>query len=167
MDKDHLVILGGAQWDTNFQVFGTPFDTKAMYQFHKYWADPNQEAIREYVEFRERYNVPIWLGESGENTDQWVRQFASLLDKNDIGWCFWPYKKMEKTSCFVSISKPAHSDEITIFGKMAGGTGAAEKRIAARPSIEHSQEALKDLLKKIEFSECSANHGYLQALGLH
>ncbi len=167
VDKEHLVILGGAQWDTNFQIFGTPFDTKALYQFHKYWADPNQEAVREYIEFRDRYNVPIWLGESGENTDQWIQQFAAVLEKNEVGWCFWPYKKMEKTSCFVSISKPMHWDEITIFGKMPGGSGAAEKRIAARPSVEHCQEALKDLLKRIEFNECSVNHGYLQALGLH
>ena len=69
MDKDHLIILGGAQWDTNFQVFGPPFDPKTLYQFHKYWSEPNEEAIREYLDFRDRYNVPIWLGESGENTD--------------------------------------------------------------------------------------------------
>ena len=26
VDKNHIVILGGAQWDTNFSVFGPPFD---------------------------------------------------------------------------------------------------------------------------------------------
>jgi hypothetical protein len=65
------------------------------------------------------------------------------------------------------MAKPAHWDEIIAFGKMAGGTGAAEKRIAARPSLESSREALHDLLEKIEFRACSVNHGYLQALGLH
>ena len=167
VDQEHLIILGGAQWDTNFQVFGPPFDPKTLYQFHKYWMEPNQDAIREYVEFRDRYSVPIWLGESGENTDQWVGQFVQLLEKNDVGWCFWPYKKMEKTSCLLSIAKPLHWDEITEFGRVAGGTGAAEKRIAARPSIDHAREALADLLKKIEFHACSVNRGYLQALGLH
>jgi endoglucanase len=54
------------------------------------------------------YNVPIWLGESGENTDQWIQQFVSVLEKNDIGWCFWPYKKMQKTSCMVSMQPPMY-----------------------------------------------------------
>ena len=167
VDKDHLIILEGAQWATNFQVFGSPFDPKTIYEFHKYWAEPNQDAIREYLDFRDRHNVPIWLGESGENTDQWVGDFARLLDKNDVGWCFWPYKKMEKTSCLASMARPAHWDEIIAYGKMAGGTGAAEKRIAARPPVESSREALHDLLEKIEFRACSVNRGYLQALGLH
>ena len=26
VDKNHVIILGGAQWDTNFAVFGPPFD---------------------------------------------------------------------------------------------------------------------------------------------
>src|SRR6201987_49100 len=35
VDKNHIVILGGAQWDTNFSVFGPPFDKNVMYTFHK------------------------------------------------------------------------------------------------------------------------------------
>ena len=65
-----------------------------------------------------------------------------------------------------SIAKPSRWDAITAFGKMPGGTGAAEKRIAARPSLEQSREAMSDLLRKIEFSACSVNKGYLHALGL-
>lgn len=167
VDSDHLIILSGAQWGSNFRVFGLPFDPKLLYQFHKYWVDPTPDAIRDYLEFRDRYNVPIWLGESGENNDQWIQQFVNLLEKNEVGWCFWPYKKMEKTSCLASISKPVHWDEIIAYGKLPGGTGAAEKRIAARPSVDHAREAFQDLLRKIEFPSCSPNHGYLQALGLH
>ncbi|MFY9940391.1 MAG: cellulase family glycosylhydrolase, partial [Silvibacterium sp.] len=36
VDTHHVVILGGAQWDTNFSVFGPPFDSNVMYTFHKY-----------------------------------------------------------------------------------------------------------------------------------
>ena len=165
VDEQHLIFLEGAQWASNFHVFGAPFDSKLVYQFHKYWTAPTQEVIQEYVDYRDRYQVPLWLGESGENSDQWIREFVSVLEENEIGWCFWPYKKMEKTSCMVSIGKPAHWDEITAFAKMPSGTDMAEKRIAARPSVAHSQEALDDLLRKIDFSACTMNNGYLKALG--
>jgi len=146
-------------------VFGPPFDAKLVYQFHKYWTAPTQEVIQEYLDYRERYQVPIWLGESGENSDEWIEKFVKVLEKNYVGWCFWPYKKMEKTSCMVSIEKPKHWDEVTALAKMPGGTSAAGKRIAARPSIEQARESLDDLLGKIEFGACRVNKGYLQALG--
>ena len=43
-------------------------------------------------------NGPIWMGESGENNDDWIAQFVKTLEKNNIGWAFWPYKKMEKSA---------------------------------------------------------------------
>jgi len=36
-DKNHLIFLGGAQWDSDFKPFGQPFDNKLIYTFHKYW----------------------------------------------------------------------------------------------------------------------------------
>lgn len=166
VDPNHVIILGGAQWDTNFKVFGAPFDRNVMYTFHKYWMPPKQDAIQEYLDFRERYNVPVWLGESGENTDKWIEQFVEVLEKNEVGWCFWPYKKMEKSSCVMSFAQPAHWAEVVAYGKMPGNTDVTEKRIAARPSLEDSREALRDLLEKIRLENCRVNTGYLKALGL-
>ncbi len=166
VDHNHVIILGGAQWDSNFRVFGPPFDRNVMYTFHKYWTSPTQEVIQQYLDFRDRYNVPVWLGESGENTDDWIGQFVRVLEKNEVGWCFWPYKKMEKSSCAVSFAQPAHWAEIVGYGKMAGMSGDAEKRITARPTLADSREALKDLLEKIRLENCRVNAGYLKALGL-
>jgi len=166
VDPHHVVILGGAQWDTNFKIFGPPFDDNLLYQLHKYWMTPDQGSIQEYVDFRERYNVPIWLGESGENTDDWIRQFRTLLEQNKIGWCFWPYKKMVKSSCVVSVREPEGWNEVVQLGAMAAGTGNAEKRIASRPSVSQSRAVLRGLLEKVRLQQCQVNAGYLQALGI-
>ncbi|MBV9767178.1 MAG: cellulase family glycosylhydrolase [Acidobacteriaceae bacterium] len=166
VDPSHIVILGGAQWDSNFDVFGPPFDSNLLYQLHKYWMPPTHDSIKAYLEFRDRYNVPIWLGESGENTDEWVQKFVQTLEENDIGWCFWPYKKMEKSSCVVSVLKPSHWDEIVALAKMPSGTGNSEKRIAGRLSVEQSRAALNDLLANIRIEKCRVNPGYIKALGL-
>lgn len=166
VDSNHCIILEAAQWDTNFKVFGPPFDPNLIYEFHKYWMPPEQKAIQEYLDYRDRYNVPIWLGESGENNDAWIQQFAALLEKNDIGWCFWTFKKIGSTSCIASIAKPAYWDEIVRFAQIPQGTGNAEKLIAARPPLEHCAGALDSLLANIPFAKCQINHGYLNALGL-
>lgn len=166
VDPNHVIILGGARWDTNFTVFGPPFDTNAMYTFHKYWSPPTKADIQQYLDFRARYNVPLWLGESGENTDAWVHDFTAVLEQNQVGWAYWPYKKMDKASAFVSWQKPVYWDEIVAFAKTRGSTGGAEKQIAARPSLEHSRAALNDLLVNVRLSHCRVNPGYIGALGL-
>lgn len=166
VDNHHLVILEGAQWDGNFAIFGPPFDNNVMYAFHKYKTEPTQSVIQEYLDFRDRYNVPIWLGESGENTDLWIHRFVKLLEKNQVGWCFWPYKKMENHSGVATFEKPAHWDEIVAYAEAPGTSASAEARLPLRPSVEHSRKALRDLLEKILFKNCQINAGYIEALGL-
>ena len=94
------------------------------------------------------------------------RQFVRVLEKNKVGWCFWPYKKMEQTSSVTAFAEPAHWAEIVAYAKMPGNSGDAEKRIASRPSLEHAREALRDLLQRIRFENCRVNQGFLKALGL-
>lgn len=166
VDKNHVIILGGAQWDSNFNVFGPPFDSNVMYTFHKYWTPPTEAVIQQYLDFRNRYNVPIWAGESGENTDAWIHDFVTVLNKDDIGWAFWTYKRMDATSSMVAFKKPVYWDEIIAFAKLRRTTGNAEQVIAVRPSLEHSRAAFQDLLQKIRFQESHINTGYLTALDL-
>jgi endoglucanase len=166
VDTHHVLILGGAQWDSNFKVFNKPWDDNAMYTFHKYWTATDSSVIREYLDFRDKWHVPIWLGESGENNDQWIAAFTKTLEDNHVGWCFWPYKKMDAPSSVVTFSKPSGWDAIIALTKMPGGTGNAEKRIAARPSPEDAQAAFDDLLRKVKFENERVNSGYVKALGI-
>jgi endoglucanase len=166
VDPNHMLILGGAQWDSNFKVFGPPFDKNVMYTFHKYWTAPDVSVIQEYLDYRDKYHVPIWLGESGENKDEWIAAFTKTLEENHVGWCYWPYKKMDATSSPVTFDRPEHWDAVVKLAAMAPGTGNAEKRIAARPSPQEAQAIFDDLLKKVQFSGERVNDGYLRALGL-
>src|SRR5258705_12863149 len=110
VNRNQLIFLGGARWDTNFKVFGPPFDSKLVYTFHKYWMEVNRGAIQEYLDFRDKHNVPVWMGESGENTDERITSFRTLLDANNIGWYFWPYEMIDATSCVASTVRPEDWD---------------------------------------------------------
>lgn len=162
VDKNHLIILGGAQWDTNFRVFGPPFDNNLLYEFHKYWFDVKQEAVQEYVNFRDRYNVPVYLGESGENKDEWVASFRNLLDKNGIGWCFWPYKKMDNTAGIMNFKQPADWPLITSFADDDRSTYKAVRE--NMPDRNKVQQAMIDFLENCLYKNCFPNEGYVKAL---
>ena len=167
VDKHHILFLGGAQWDGNFAVFGKPFDSNTAYTFHQYWMTPDKEAIQKYLDFRNRYDVPIWLGESGENTDEWIMKYRTLLESNDIGWTFWPYKKMQATSAVVTITPPADWDQIVAFAKLPRGLGAVKERLASRPPQSIIDRAFAGLLENVQLQHCHVNPGYVKALGLN
>jgi len=163
VDQNHLIFLGGAQWDSNFAVFGPPFDSKLVYTFHKYWTPPTQEVIQDYLNFANKYNVPIFMGESGENTNEWIAQFRNILEQNHIGWCFWPYKKMDAPSCIVQIRKTPEFEQIITYAKQTRMSfGEIRKH---RPEQLVVFKALDDFLHNCALNQCTINVEYIKALG--
>ena len=164
VDSNHIIFIGGAQWNTNFTMFGKPFDDKLVYTFHKYWMPPVQEQIQDYVNFSNEHNVPMWLGESGENEDAWIDSFRVLLESNNIGWCFWPYKKMDSDRGMVQFSKTNEWEEIIKYAETQKKN--FEEIRNAKPDRVIVKKALSDLLENIKFKNCEINKGYLKALGI-
>ena len=167
-DPNHSVFLTGANWDSDFKVLGAPFAQNVAYTFHKYWVPPNEAAIREYLDFRERYHVPIWIGETGENNDEWIATFRRLLDEHDVGWTFWPFKKMESAAGFLRFARPVNWDKVVAFAKQPAGTGSDQVKanLAVRPTAAEIEACFADLLQQIDLAHCTPNRGYIEALGL-
>ncbi|MBN8704226.1 MAG: cellulase family glycosylhydrolase [Bacteroidetes bacterium] len=163
-DKNHLIFLGGAQWDSNFKPFGKPFDDKLVYTFHKYWTAPDVSVIQDYLDFSEKYQVPLWMGESGENKNEWIATFTQTLETNNVSWCYWPYKKMDAESSPMTFKKPADWDLIVNFAESDRST--FENIRKNRPDQKKVREILKELLENCKAENATVNQGYVKALGL-
>ncbi|SEG67144.1 Cellulase (glycosyl hydrolase family 5) [Bryocella elongata] len=166
VDTHHTLVLGGAQWDNDLSVFGPPFDANIIYQTHTYNVGVNQEKLAPWIAFRAKYNVPVWLGESGENPDEWVARFRTLLDANSIPWAFWPYKKMQATSSPMTFAAPQGWDQIVAYARLAhtGGDAGSKQRITSRPPQQLIDAAMDELLHNIQFPNSTPNEGYIHAL---
>ena len=164
VDTNHIIILGGAQWDTNFKIFGKPFDPKLVYTFHTYWSDTTRKVIQQFLDFRDKYNVPIWLGESGENTMQWINSFRKLLERNDIGWCFWTFKRLDTDRSIVSIKKTGDYEAIKKFADSNRQTFEDIRKNT--PDRKIVLKALEEYLINIKLDNCNINTEYIKALGL-
>ncbi|TSD64622.1 glycoside hydrolase family 5 protein [Inquilinus sp. KBS0705] len=165
VDKNHLVFLGGAQWDSNFKVFGKPFDSKSVYTFHKYWTDVKQEVIQEYIDYRDKYNVPIYVGETGENKDEWVHDFRILCEKNNIGWHYWPYKKLDNKAGFMSFNVPDGYDDVIAYTQKPRASFEDIRKVGPIDR-EKMKKALWAFLESSKFENCIPQKGYIEALGL-
>ena len=112
VDRDHLIVYEGAHWATNWDLFTEVWDENSALQFHKYWSPPDTATIRKFLETRERLQLPIYMGEGGENTTEWLYTAFRLFESHDIGWNFWPWKKIDTVTSPVSITAPDGWDRV-------------------------------------------------------
>jgi endoglucanase len=104
---NHLLLLNGNGWGNNYDYL-EPWNFSPnwglVYNAHRYWINPSDDWIRDanpnqinrminLVEFRARHNVPVWVGETGENTASWLSQNIRSMDEQKVGWCHWTYKR--------------------------------------------------------------------------
>ncbi|MBO9636448.1 MAG: cellulase family glycosylhydrolase, partial [Chitinophagaceae bacterium] len=94
VDTNHIIIIEGNGWGNNYNGMMPPWDKNMVLSFHKYWNYNNKEDIHHILEMREQYQVPVWLGETGENSNVWFTEAIRLLEQHNIGWAWWPLKKM-------------------------------------------------------------------------
>ncbi|RYG50699.1 MAG: carbohydrate-binding protein, partial [Chitinophagaceae bacterium] len=94
VDQKHMIIIEGNGWGNNYNGMLPPWDKNMVLSFHKYWNFNTDKEIKRMLDAREQYNVPVWLGETGENSNVWFTEAITLLERHNIGWAWWPAKKM-------------------------------------------------------------------------
>jgi len=168
VDENHIIFIGGAVWETDFSIFSEPFDDQLVYIFHQYRVPAVQRQIQPFIDFREEHNVPILLGESGENEDDWVRDFRQLLDDNEIHWTFWTYKKMDDTRGMMNYDQPPGYENLITYAESDRSTFAKVR--ALKDSIggiapEDIVAILNQFTENCRFENCYPNKGFNEALG--
>ena len=94
VDKNHIIFLEGNGFANNYNGMFPLWDNNLVISFHKYGNFATKETIQKFLDYRDKYNIPLWLGESGENSNTWFTNNIRLVENNDIGWSWWQLKKM-------------------------------------------------------------------------
>jgi endoglucanase len=162
VDKNHVVLLAGAQWSISFAAFSRPFDDNAVYTYHKFWAKPTRDAVQSYLDFSNRWKVPLLIGETGEYNDEWNQTFRELNERFGIGWCFWPYKSLDTNTAVVSILKPEGWDLIA----EVGSRDITALNATPLPPRAQAKAILDAYLEAAKLKNDQINAGYLKSLGL-
>ena len=164
VDVNHVILLGGARWNSDFFMFTDwTFDNNIMYTCHRYGGEPTAEAIKGYIDFRDKTQLPMYMGEIGHNTDEWQAQFVKVMKENNIGYTFWPYKKIDN-SCMMGITRPEQWDDIVVkFSETPRGTYKEWRE--ARPNQEMYRKLLLKYVENSRFENCQRQDGYIRSMG--
>ncbi|WBO82788.1 cellulase family glycosylhydrolase [Hymenobacter yonginensis] len=151
-NDQHVVLLEGNGYGNEYtnltpDKLRTPHKGNLMYNAHRYWCPNDTTAsdanslqinlIHNLVTFRERWQVPVWVGETGENSNEWFAAAVQALNQQNIGWCHWTLKRVDGRTSLLNV--PRYGSLLTPAGRMA-------------------------LLRNSEFRNCTVNTDVVAAL---
>jgi len=131
-----------------------PWDDKLVISFHKYWDQPTLASLQSWVDKRDQWNVPLWLGETGENSNEWFRDVARNSELLNIGWAWWPWKKIGTIAGPTIVNKPASYQAILNYWNNTG----------ARPSTNDALNGLLALAQATRYENCIVRRDVIDAL---
>ena len=147
VDKDHIIIIEGNCWGNNYKGILPTWDNNTVVSFHKYWNDNTTASIQQFLDIRDQYNVPIWLGESGENSNVWYRSAIKLMEQHKIGWAWWPLKKLGMNNPMEMHINPAYQQTIA-YWKGEGPKPSAEDAFKGLMLLAEASNAVNTSYQK-------------------
>lgn len=154
VDKKHLIVVEGNGWGGNYNGFPGPWDNNLVLSFHKYWNPNTPGSIARYTKLRDKYQVPLWLGETGENADQWFTDCIRLVEKNHIGWSWWPLKKIDSFVCPFHVNAPQEYQKLVDYWNNGG----------EKPTKEVAMKVLFEVAENLKAEKCFFVKDYVDAM---
>ena len=154
VDDKHIIFIEGNWFANDFTGLTPPWDDNMVYSPHKYWSINDQGSIQWVLNLRNQYNIPLYLGESGENSNVWFRDAIRLLEDNNIGWAWWPMKKIESISGPLSVVKSPEYQTLLNFWENGGN----------RPSVSFATNTLMQVTEDLKLENCIYQKDVIDAM---
>lgn len=154
IDKNHILFIEGNYWATTFDYLYPPMDDNMVYAFHKYWNQTDYGTIRYLIEMRDQYDTPLWLGETGENTNTWFYETKTLVESFDIGWNWWTHKKLETITSPLSAPDNENYMNVIRYWKNEG----------PRPDPAEARDGLFKMVESLKLENTTARPDVLASL---
>lgn len=154
VDRNHIIIIEGNGWGNNYNGLSTLWDDNMVLSFHKYWTSNSPDAIQNILDLRNKFNVPVWLGETGENSNVWFTELNQLLLKNNIGYAYWPMKKIDNIAGVTNVKITPEYHKLLDYWKNGG----------EKPSKDFAQKALLKIADNYKMENTEVKKDVIDAL---
>lgn len=148
VDSNHLIFAEGNYYSSDFYDMLERWDSKLVFSNHYYGAqnegnpNPQLDLIKGQAS---NLNIPLWVGEFGENSSNWVKAARTDYDGQNVGWAFWAWKRQTTDRSIYSFNSTSGWNTITNYLKNGG----------SQPSATNVESWLNGLVNNINFTNCN------------
>lgn len=154
VDQSHIIFIEGNGYATDFRGLTPVWDSNMAYSFHRYWNPNTIESIQPYLNLQKQTNVPLWLGETGENSNTWFHDSIQLIEGQGIGWAWWPLKKVETVAAPLQLLMPESYKKVTDYW---AGNGP-------KPTPEEAEIGLMEIASGLAFGNLTKQPDVIDAM---
>jgi len=154
VDQNHLIFIEGNWFANDFTGLTPPWDANMAYSPHKYWSINDQASIQWVIDLREQHDIPIYFGETGENSNVWFQEATALFAEHNMGWAWWPWKKIDAIAGPVSVERTNGWQRLIDYWE-----GRAD-----RPSTQNATAFLFELAEKLKLENARYQKDVIDAL---
>jgi endoglucanase len=149
VDQKHIVFV-----EENWVNAILPsWDRNIVISVEKYNHNNDRTSLQAMLDMRNRYNVPIWLREAGENSNTWACNAISLLNRHNIGWCWSSLKKIG----LGSVQEVIVNTEYQCIRNFWQGKGI-------QPSPDVAYKGLMKLTNNLKLENCYVRKDMIDAM---
>jgi hypothetical protein len=147
VDKEGIMFVEGDEWAQEFEILEPlNWDNHLAITFHSYPPVFNIDGLQRWDMIRQKYNIPLWHGETGEQRPPYEVNIAStsFLEQLNVGWAWWTHKKFDNQSQPWSVVTTEGFKKILDYWKGKG----------PRPSAEEAEKWLFEQAYKTNAKYC-------------
>jgi hypothetical protein len=147
VDTAGIIFIEGDDWAQTYDdLEPLDWDPHLVIAFHCYPPVSDAEGLERWNKLRNKYNIPLWHGETGEQGPPYERNTisTSFLEQANVGWAWWTHKKFENRSQPWIVTPTGGFNKILEYWKGRG----------PRPSAEEAEKWLLDQAFKTNSKYC-------------
>ncbi|MBX2877314.1 MAG: carbohydrate-binding protein [Saprospiraceae bacterium] len=154
VDTQHILFIEGNWFANDFTGLTPPWDDNMVYSPHKYWSFNDQASIQWVLDIREEFDIPIYFGETGENSNTWFKDAIRLFDEHELGWAWWPMKKVESIAGPLSWIKTPEYQTLLDYWNNGGNA----------PSAAFAKATLMEMAEGFKLENCVYQKDVIDAM---
>ena len=153
MDTNHIIILEGNWFANNYDGLPAIWDDNMVLSFHKYWTYNDEGSLDWMINLRNSRNIPIWLGEAGENSNNWFTSLIDLCERKHVGWSWWPVKKPSVNNVLNVTINPDYTRLVNYW-----------KGSASNPGVDAAFAAVLQFAENHKLENCTFQKDVVDAM---
>lgn len=150
VDTNHIIFAEGNYYGIDLWDLPPIWDDNMAFSIHNYWTEipkPGLLGIENQVMLAKQEDLPLWLGETGENSNHWFNAQIRDSEIRNIGWSVWTYKKFESMTGAYKMQYPENYRIIQNYWMNAG----------PKPSTNDALNYLLEMVNSIRFENITEN----------
>ena len=154
-DNKRILFIEGNGYANDYTGLTPPWDSNMAYSFHKYKTFNSHFVLEFVLNIQQQYNYPLWMGESGENSNAWATDAVKLFEELGIGWSWWTYKKLNSITNPVSFISNSKYDDLISYLKGES---------SSKPTVDNIYTGLMELAESTKIENNNFQKDYIDAL---